>query len=739
MRKKHIEKNRLTAHRLQITEKQKVKSKELKVKKEKNEIARSLCSLTSTVSTFPSVARNNNFGTGFTYRLPISAIFFAAILIFTGCARQVYQGEEDILYLMNGEEVVGTVMNYKKGNISVKRGKSVRKIPGDSVASIEFSQVREGDKWKTVNDIKDKILLNALKIDVSNYKNAGYVNLLVSKNITFKEDRSYIIKIRKIRKIMAERGENAANNCIYYLSSTENAHLDFARTVRADGTITHIMDNAIENASVYTSYPDYDRLRSIKFAIPEAGIGNILDYQITIKGKSTRGNPFLLDDILGDKDPTIYQNIELISAQGLKFYFGSAQPDTDWVKNDNHCYIWELKNDNGFVPEINMPPLYDVRKRAFASPIWGINDLINLFKIKFKNYKSIADSIINEKQDTIDILYNFVRENIKYVPVGPQAVSFRPYLPIQVIKRGYGNSFDKTFLFYALLRAENIPARAVLVKSKEKGKPFLKYPVFSQFDGMIVTLKGKWYEPTLNIREPGVISGKYQGTMGMDLSGKEISVPFPELKNMKTSLKRKIVIMKNGNALVSENIQWKGLNGEKLRRWKELLPEQIKINIEAYINAVHSGALLKNYHLSNLKNMSKPPTLSITYKIKEFSPPYGKFMIFHLPGLKYNADVISSEKRNFPIFYPTQRYDDKHIELIIPKKYKIRYLMKSLDVSAPGFDFILKIRSKGSKISFEAKTIRKGTVIAQKEYSEYKSVLERVASLNDKWIVLEKR
>ncbi len=669
----------------------------------------------------------------------LTIIFSTIILVFTGCAKQVYQGEEDILYLMNGEEVVGTVINYKKGNISVKKGKSVRKIPGDSVASIEFSQVREGDNWKTVNDIKDKILLNALKIDVSNYKNAGYVNLLVSKNITFKKDGSYIIKIRKIRRIMAERGKNAANNCIYYLSSTENAHLDFARTVKIDGTIVHIMDNAIENASIYPSYPDYDRLRSIKFAIPEAGIGNVLDYQVTIKGKSTRGNPFLLDDVLGDKDPTIYQDIELILTQGIKFYFGSAQPDTDWVKNGNHYYKWELKNDNGFVREINMPPLYDIRKRAFASPIWGINDLINLFKIRFKNYKPIADSIISGKKDTINTLYNFVRENIKYVPVSPQAFSFRPYLPIQVIKRGYGNSFDKTFLFYALLRAENIPARAVLVKSKKRGKPFLKYPVFSQFDGMIVTLRGKWYEPTLNTRESGVISGKYQGTVGMDLSGKEISVPFPELKDMKTSLKRKIVIMKNGNVLVNENIQWKGLNAEKLRKWKELLPEQIKINIEAYINTVHSGALLKSYHLSDLNDISKPPTLLITYKIKEFSPPYGKFMIFHLPGLKYNADVVSSEKRNFPIFYLTQRYDDKHIELIIPRGYKVRYLMKSVDLSVPGFNFILKIQRKGRKISFEAKTIRKGTIIAQKEYLKYKNALERVASLSDKWIVLEKR
>jgi len=672
------------------------------------------------------------------YRLPLIAIFSISIFMFIGCAKQIYKGEEDILYLKNGEEVVGTVLKYERENISVKRGRSIKKISRDSVASIEFSQFREGDDWKTIRDIKDKTLLSMLKIDVSKYKNAGYVNLFISKNITFKKDGSYNIKIRKIRKILAERGRSAANNCIYYLSSNEDAHLDFARTVKSNGKIVHIMGNATENASVYPHCPDYDRLKSIKFAIPEAGIGNILDYQITIIGKSTLENPFLLDDILGDKEPTVYQKIELISPQHIKFYFGSAAPDTNWTENGKQHHKWELENDNGIVQEIKMPPLYDIRKRAFASTILDVNNLINLFKIRFQNYKPTADSIIGGERDTIDILYNFVRENIKYVPVSPQEFSFRPYLPQRVIKRGYGNNLDKAFLFYTLLQAENIHAKGVLVRGKERGKTFLDYPVFGQFDGMIVALRGKWYEPGLNIREPGVISGEYQGTTGMDLSGKKINVPFPKIEDIETSLKRKIVILKNGDAVVNEKIQLKGLGGEKLRIWKELLPEQIKINVEGYINNIHSNAVLNDYYLSNLNDMNESPTLSINYKIKNFSPPYGKFMIFHLPGLTYNTEVVSSKKRKFPIFYLTPKYDDKNIELIIPKGYRVRYVMKGVNLPIQGFDFRVKIQHRGRKIFFKAKTIRKKTIILQEEYPEYKKVIEKAASLNEKWIVLEK-
>ncbi len=664
-------------------------------------------------------------------------IFVSIFLIFSGCAKQVYKGENDILYLRSGEEVFGTVLKYEGENIIVKKGKLVKKIPKDSVSSIELSQIREGDTWKNVKDIKDEALLNAIKTNVSKFKNAGYVNIFVSKKIVFNQDSTYTITLRKIRKVMEERGKYAANNIIFYLYPDESAHLDFARAVKTDSTLVHIMDNAIENASVHPSYPDYDRLRSMKFAIPEANIGNILDYQITIKGKSTRENPFLLDDVLGDKEPTVYQKIELISPKDIKFYYGEAKPDTIWAKKDRKYAEWILKDDKGIIQEVQMPPVYDIRKRAFASPIWRIKDLINLYNIRFQNYKSIADSILGSKKDTIGVLYNFVRENIKYIPISPQECSFRPYLPTRIMKRGYGNSLDKVFLFYALLRAENIPAKAILARTKEKGKPFLEYPIFGQFDGMLITTRGKWYQPTLNIREPGVISGKYQGTMGMTISGEKIQIPYSDSIHSGTYLKRKIIILKNGDALVKEHIQFKGLDGEGIRRWKELLPEQIKINVESYINSIHSDAVLKDYHLSNLNDIDVIPELFIDYKIKRFSPPYGRFIIFHLPGLKYNTDVVSSKKRTYPIFYTTREYDKRNIELIIPRGYKIRYLIKNMKFKDDHFS--LRVRKKGRRIIFNIKNIRKKTLIPQKGYRKYKKDLEKMASISEKWIVLEKK
>lgn len=105
-----------------------------------------------------------------------------------------------------------------------------------------------------------------------------------------------------------------------------------------------------------------------------------------------------------------------------------------------------------------------------------------------------------DEPEIVRALYTQVADRIRYVGIEFGVRSYQPATPTQTLARGFGDCKDKATLLIALLRALDIPAHFVLVRTRPAGPIDDPLPSFALFDHAMVYLPGlqRFVDPTLD-------------------------------------------------------------------------------------------------------------------------------------------------------------------------------------------------------------------------------------------------
>jgi hypothetical protein len=158
---------------------------------------------------------------------------------------------------------------------------------------------------------------------------------------------------------------------------------------------------------------------------------------------------------------------QISNFSGVKQFFAAAIParfiEENSPVNDNYRIF--IRPDSF---------LYDGQK--YASQSWSdialfYNSLAFPEESQNKLIFYIADSLsrtASDKMDTLESLYSYVRDNIRYVSADIGRGDFKPLRPIQIINRKIGDCKDQSALLIALIRSLGVAAFPGLVTTIDK-------------------------------------------------------------------------------------------------------------------------------------------------------------------------------------------------------------------------------------------------------------------------------
>ena len=687
--------------------------------------------------------------------------------------------DTDVLYTKKGEEYVGRLSTVSADSVvfeHVMEGGMAFALP--DVQRVELGRSRPGDMWRTIEEIDDPVLLEALENAPSEeeFPNAGHVTIYRETAYRLNRGGSSDVTSRKIQKVFKERGKAVANNTLYYLSSNSRGRIDFGRTITAEGEVVPLSDAAIQDGSVFAAYPEYRDLNKKQSALKKVREGSIIDYQTTVheEGTSTLW-PFLATSSLGDREPARKIVLSVTVPEEVDCTYQMLRFESDWPSSLEQLgdgfvrYTWIQEDTEELEPENFMPTTNDLWPRVAIAPKTTWDDL-------GREYASVVASVSpgeeivrtvaeliegrSSRWEKAEAIYTFMIKEIRTIPVPYSLYSRVPQDINEVFARKYGNDLDKTVLFLAMLRQAEIPANLCLIVPQSHGALMDQVPSLGHFSDCLVRIEGRSgilrrilrrgtpeseciYTSVLDEKMPfGDLDAGYQHVQGLRIDRKDsrlIRTPLLPADREAALNRADVEIAEDGTFTVEESTRYTGGTAASIRGFKVLREEEVTKRIQAMVAGIHPNAEMITYEMSDLEDLDVPVELTVTYRITDYPLRAGeKLMAFHLPNLEYSAQDVGKQTRVHPLDWSSRTRTTNRYTLRLPEGFTVYHLPDDVSYDIPLLSYTAGFETKDGTIVFTDEYLRRHIEAPAEIYPEFKKGIETRAKLSKEWIVLER-
>ncbi len=692
--------------------------------------------------------------------------FFMFCLV--SCWLVVDMAQADMLYLKNGDEYKGALEKMTPDVVSflVEETNEVKEFPRAELMHIELSQKRAGDEATVLTELNDELLVSVIKSapGAVEHPDAGYLTLYEEVNIKINPDQSCIQTRRIIRKVLQRRGIRVANSMISYLAQEEALVIDFARTINPAGKLFHIADNAIEDGSVNSSIPEYENLHRLKFALPEVKVGSVIDYQTTrsIKKISTLV-PFVIEEYLRYHEPLLKKVVTVTVPKKLSLarqVVRSHEKITHSIDEIGSAmkYTWVVTGASRIKDEPQMPSDADILPKVVVGLKTDEAEIgqsyLGVLDKKFKPnpaLKSKVKELIKDYQTPetqARALYNYVACEIGYIGVAPTSFSYLPKPLGRIFNNKFGNSLDKCYLLYGMLKLAGLDPAFFWIRSQAQGELIPEVLSLGQFNAPLVVLainnQFKYLCPIKDNIPFDTLLANQQGVYGLLIKSKGfqqmIKTPLYRPDQETSQNNFEITLLANGDIIVRKKVDLGGNHEIFTRSYKNLKPEELTRELQQVVKGIHPNARLVDYHISDLKDLDQQVKISIEYQISVYAIKAGdELLVFKLPEIDYSAASVGKETREFPIDWDTNVLLVNQITINVPKGYKVYYLPKNYSCTIPSaMSYQSQTEVKQQEIIFKDSFRREVISLTPEKYPEYKKCLETMATMAKEWIILAK-
>ena len=617
-----------------------------------------------------------------------------------------------------------------------------------------------------VDEIEDRFIRNLIKNapGQEGYPNAGAIILLDDEKFEILPDYTATDETHFIVKILNDRGKHYGEVELDYDSTYEKVELEYARTIRPDGTIVPVGDKHIRDVSRYLNYPLYSNARVKIISMPEVTEGAIIEYKARWNiNKLVNERDFSRHYGIQGYEPYLNQKLTIVVPVSYGFNFKSYNPEYTNYKadfspkikeaGDKRIYIWEFKNAPEIIEEPSMPPWQEIVPSLSLSSFKRWEDIYdwwwNLAKDKVNVDKEIERKVREltkdkkTQEEKVRAIYHWVASKVRYVAVEYGQAGFEPHSAIEIFKNKYGDCKDQAMLLIAMLRCSGISAHPVLIGTRGCWVLDEEFPVLT-FNHAIVAAEvdGKtvFLDPTAETAPFGDIPPSDQDRKVLvfyERGGRIEKTPLFPSEHNKVSKIMEIRIHNDETIFATREIKTFGMYDQGQRAWlKYTKPVLIREKLKEKINTITPGGELLNYIISNVEDLNQPVEIRMEFKGPEFLTKAGKNRLLPKFG-SLSASLVSREKRNFPLDFQVLNEDETEIRVELPSHLTVKFLPPPIVRDTPWFTYVYKYAFSKGLISFEERLIEKKTSVSVEEYSEFKEVCEELARQTDKQVVLE--
>ena len=597
------------------------------------------------------------------------------------------------------------------------------------------------------------------------YPEAGVSILLVEESFEVFEDNTAEYDMHFMVKIFNERGKKEFSEIhIGYDSTFEEVKLDYARTIKPDGTVVYVGDKNIRDVSIYLNYPLYSNARARIISMPEITEGAIIEYRAKVFHKQlVNKKDFILNYRSQESEPIKvakfsvkipkdrYFNYKVINSK-YNTFFAKLDPEITIVDNKK-VYSWYIENIPEILPEPDMPPISRINPIIMMSTFSQWGDVYGwwyeLYEDKIKINNDIQEKInelVEDKETQLDKLkaiYNFCAQDIRYVAVEYGQAGYEPHEAKDIFKNKYGDCKDQAILLIAMLRSIGIKAYPVLIGTYGHISLNRDFPSIT-FNHCIavVDLQGEWVfmDPTGQTVSFGDLPSMDQDRLVfliLDDGYKIILTPTYQAQNNSSQINMQIKIEEDGSIYAKRKVDTDGVFEHGQRYWLQFTkPKLIKETLEGTANSIAPGARLINYKIENAENLDRDIVLEYEFQAPEFLAKADRSRLLPQFGSIGIASIVK-EERIYPIEHPVFLETTTTIEIELSKNLSLQYLPEDIHINAKWFDFENIYTKENRIITFYGRYRLKEKIVPQDEYKEYKDLVEDIARKINQRIILK--
>ena len=678
----------------------------------------------------------------------------------------------DVIYLNEGEEILGKLHSIKEGKVTVVDLQDAsRTIDSAEIAHILISKIRKGDEITEVASITDPVAAGIMQNlpDSAQFNEADYVTLYRLYDYEYVSATEIIQRVREIVQILKEPGLSAANQSVYYYTEREELDLEYAHTYSANGKVYHITDDAVADESMRSSTPEYAKLKRLKIALKKVDIGSIIDYSYVKRLKDIGElKPFVIHNTFGEREPILHEELSVKFPEQLKLNkvlkqwpAENAPKFIEKSENGKISWKWIYANPKGFIPEQNMLPTGRIFPRCVIYQPYDWGKVASELKKTYQSARpdaALLDELLtraklNEAGSNyakVTRIYETINKDIR--DLGMSAIQMGSHIPVSAnitLTKKYGNTQSILALMHFAFEKIGIKSYPGVVTSRRENVTAKDHPTLglANFAILKVIIDGKTFYTDLgSIYMPfSTYSTNYQGAMAAFLDTDSNSFSFEELPRQTLDWNRFdrsvfVKILLDGSMEVKESLLYRGPYEAGVRELKSIKEKEKQNYAEQRVKRVHPRAVLTSFGLSDLNDLNGPAVMTLDYKIPEAAQlASDKIMSFTNFWVNYQSSSASLASRTFPMQYWASEENQQTIVFELPENFNWVNWGRQYQHMSPDLIFMSNINQNGNKLIYADRfTTYSDEFLTDAAYQNYRQCILTMSELANQWIIIEK-
>lgn len=652
------------------------------------------------------------------------------------------------------DKALGIYAKIKNGvfqNKAAKRISEIEKRPGQP-------------HIKTLSPQTYNVLKNAPP--ASAYPQAGALILSCDETVEITGDYKEIAELHYIIKILNERGkEDFSEAHIDYDSTYEKLELEYARTIKPDGSVVDIGARHMRDVSKYLNYPLYSNARVFIISFPEISEGAVIEYKARIhRSQLVNQRDFSLYYPLQAAEPVIAASFRVIVPEATKLnlkvlnsrynsFSASLQPQVTKIEKAV-LYQWQFKDIPQIIPEPSMPPLSEINTSVAISTFDNWSQIYKWWYAMAKD-KILPDEPIKDKihqlckgagsdEDKARAIYNFCAQNIRYVAVEYGDAGYQPHPARDIFRNKYGDCKDQAVLLVTMLKEAGLVSWPVLIPTRDNynlDKDFASLPFNHCIAAVLLNDKIIFLDPTAETCSFGDLPSADQGRNVLICKDDGYSIEATPVYDSRHNLNRQSldIEINNQEGIRAEKSVFTYGTYDQLQRYWLLYtpPELIKQTLQEKIQDISIGAQLTGYKIDNLKDLNREVVLKYSLVGPEYFTDAGILRIMpQLAGV--DTSLVAKDKRVYPVDLGTPDAREINLNIRLPENFVVKYMPGDVVEDSPWLSYSAEYRYNGKILSFKQRTELKNSTISQQEYSVFKGFFEGLAKKLKQRVILER-
>ncbi|PIQ88546.1 MAG: hypothetical protein COV72_07930 [Candidatus Omnitrophica bacterium CG11_big_fil_rev_8_21_14_0_20_42_13] len=686
----------------------------------------------------------------------------------------------------DGEYLYYYALTCEKHNLYDKAEQLYNKITDSEFKNKAFERL--SSLRHSVYENADSYILDMIKNSPGQdeYPEAGALILSIKEEQEISENNTSVYAVHMIIKVLNDRGkEDFSEVLLGYDSTYEKVELEFARTIKPDGTAVQVGDKNIRDVSRYLNFPLYSNARVKIISMPEVAPGAIIEYKAKIySSKLVAERHFSTNYFLQESDPVLFSSFKLVVPPGRKLnskilnsqYNRQGIDITPQVKNEDGklVYFLQVENVEQIIPEPLMPPKAEVDTAFLISSFNSWDEIFSWWSPLYKD-KIVADEYIKAKVEELTAeedssldkaraIYNFCAQEIRYVAVEYGQAGYEPHKASEVFLNKYGDCKDQAILLVTMLRYAGLEAYPVLIGTKGTIALMEDFPMMP-FNHAIAVLKindeftppfpatekttGQeragfiFLDPTAETVPLGDLPLSDQGRKVLVFLNDEYRImETPDFGSEHNRVQFDTYIKINNDESISarRSVKSSGVFEQGQRYWLIYsLPSIIEEGIRNRVQEFSPNGRLIDYKVENARDLNKQVIFNYSFSGDDFLIKAGKARV--VPAVWNSVDVSSvvKDERIYPLDLASLNKIIDNLELELPESYRFKYVPESVRIDNQWLTYSLEYALEGNTLKCTSEQIIKKEYIFSQEYAEYKNFLENLARRLNQAIIIELR